>query len=57
MLTLTSAFAQGVHRVQMHKNNSLALLLPIFSILNSDWLQHAGLEMAAQVNHIKDLPL
>ena len=39
-LTLASALRE-MFGVQLYKNNARALLLPILSILNLDWLQHA----------------
>ena len=38
-LTLASALREMLG-VQLYKNNACALLLCIFSILNSNWLQH-----------------
>ena len=32
--------ARNVFRVQLYKNNARAVLLRIYSIINSDWLQH-----------------
>ena len=40
MLTLASALRE-MFGVQLYKNNARALLLPIWSILNLVWLQHA----------------
>ena len=39
-LTLASALRE-MFGVQLYKNNAHALLSPILSILNLDWLQHA----------------
>ena len=39
MLTLASALCE-MFGVQLHKNNTHALLSRILSILNLDWLQH-----------------
>ena len=39
MLMLASALCE-MFGVQLYKNNAHALLLPILSILNLDWLQH-----------------
>ena len=40
-LTLVSALRE-MFGVQLYKNNARALLSRILSILNLDWLQHAG---------------
>ena len=40
MLTFASTLHE-MFRVQLYKNNARALLSPILSILNLDWLQHA----------------
>ena len=40
--TMLMGALRKVRRVQLYKNNACVLLLHILSIVNSDWLQHAG---------------
>ena len=45
--------ARNVFGVQLYKNNARALLSRIFSIVNSDWLQHARSVRGVYEYHMK----
>ena len=52
--------ARNVFGAQLYKNNTRALLSHIFSIVNSDWLQHAssvrgGYEYFVTIHHTLDM--